>query len=115
MQLNGSGQPTEIRPAPVSFMIPLYSINPKHITPANDMKMETAGIDPDDYIRLPERLRDKYRSKTIGANVEQEIEPIQTNVVTVQSDDTSIKSADFESVKPESVKRTYIEEYEVEE
>lgn len=115
MQLNGSGQPTEIRPAPVSFMIPLYNIEQKRIEPAKAMEMETAGIDPDDYIRLPERLRDKYRSKTIGANVEQETTPIQTNVVTVQSDDTSIKSADFESVKPESVKRTYIEEYEVEE
>ena len=115
MQLNGSGQPTEIRPAPVSFMIPLYNIEQKRIEPAKAMEMETAGIDPDDYIRLPERLRDKYRSKTIGANVEQETTPTQTNVVTVQSDDTSIKSAEFEPVKLESIKRTYIEEYEVEE
>ncbi|MEE1030001.1 MAG: hypothetical protein UIC65_03175, partial [Alphaproteobacteria bacterium] len=71
--------------------------------------------DPDDYIRLPERLRDKYRSKTIGANVKQNITPIQENIVTIQSDDTTITSSEFEPVKLESVKRTYIEEYEVEE
>lgn len=115
MQLNGSGTPVEIRPAPTSFMIPLYNIEQKHISPAADMEMKTLGIDPDDYIRLPERLRDKYRSKTIGANVEQDITPIQTNIVTIQSDDTSIKSTEFEPVKLESIKRTYIDEYEVEE
>jgi hypothetical protein len=115
MQLNGSGTPTEIRPAPTSFEIPLYNIEQKHIQPANAMDMETSGIDPDDYIRLPERLREKYRSKTIGANIEQEKTPIQTNVVTIKSDDTTIKSSEFEPVKLESIKRTYIDEYEIEE
>ena len=115
MQLNGSGTPTEIRPAPTSFMIPLYNIEQKRIEPANAMDMETSGIDPDDYIRLPERLRDKYRSKTIGANTKQESTPIPTNIVTIESDNTSIKSSEFKPVKLESVKRTYIEEYEIEE
>ena len=77
------------------------------------MEMQTDGIDPDDYIRLPERLRNKYRSKTIGTNQEQSNTPTQTNIVTIQSDDTTITSAEFESVKPETVKRTYIDEYEV--
>ena len=96
-------------------MIPLYNIEQKRIEPTNAMDMETYGIDPDDYIRLPERLRDKYRSKTVGANTKQETTPIPTNIVTIESDDTSIKSSEFEPVKLESVKRTYIEEYEIEE
>ena len=69
MQLNGSGTPVEIRPAPRNFMIPLYNIEQQRISSTNSMELETSGIDPDDYIRLPERLRDKYRSKTIGANI----------------------------------------------
>ena len=115
MQLNGSGTPVEIRPAPRNFMIPLYNIEQQRISSTNSMELETSGIDPDDYIRLPERLRDKYRSKTIGANVKQNITPIQENIVTIQSDDTTITSSEFKPVKLESVKRTYIEEYEVEE
>ncbi|MBR4891717.1 MAG: penicillin-binding protein activator [Alphaproteobacteria bacterium] len=115
MQLNGSGTATEIKPAPISFMTPLYNIEQKRISQANAMNMETNGIDPDDYIRLPERFRDKYRSKTIGANIKSETQPVHTNIVTIESDDTTIKSSDFKPVKLESVKRTYIEEYEVEE
>ena len=115
MQLNGSGTPSEIRPAQTNFITPIYSIDPTEITPASAMELETIGIDPDDYIRLPERLRDKYRSKTIGANTKQESTPIPTNIVTIESDNTSIKSSEFEPVKLESVKRTYIEEYEIEE
>ena len=53
--------------------------------------------------------------KTVGANTKQETTPIPTNIVTIESDDTSIKSSEFEPVKLESVKRTYIEEYEIEE
>lgn len=113
MQLNGSGTPSEIRPAQTNFISPLYSINPTEITPASAMELETIGIDPDDYVRLPERLRDKYRSKTIGANIKTKTTPIQENIVTVESDNTVIKPAEFESAKQESVKRTYIEEYEI--
>ena len=113
MQLNGSGTPSEIRPAQTNFISPLYSINPTEITPASAMELETIGIDPDDYIRLPERFRDKYRSKTIGANIKTKTTPIQENIVTVESDNTVIKPAEFESAKQESVKRTYIEEYEI--
>jgi hypothetical protein len=113
MQLNGSGTPSEIRPAQTNFITPIYSIDPTEITPASAMELETIGIDPDDYIRLPERLRDKYRSKTIGANIKTKTTPIQENIVTVESDNTVIKPAEFESAKQESVKRTYIEEYEI--
>ena len=113
MQLNGSGTPSEIRPAQTNFITPIYSIDPTEITPASAMELETIGIDPDDYIRLPERFRDKYRSKTIGANIKTKTTPIQENIVTVESDNTVIKPAEFESAKQESVKRTYIDEYEI--
>jgi hypothetical protein len=115
MQLNGSGTPSEIRPAQTNFITPIYSINPNKISATDAMSLNTDGIDPDDYIRLPERFRDKYRSKTIGANIKTKTTPIQENIVTVESDNTVIKPAEFESAKQESVKRTYIDEYVVEE
>ena len=113
MQLNGTDTATETRPAQNNFITPLYNIEQQHIEYADRMEMQTDGIDPDDYIRLPERLRTKYRSTTIGTNQEQSNTPTQTNIVTIQSDDTTITSAEFESAKPEAVKRTYIDEYEV--
>ena len=114
MQLNGSGTPSEIRPAQTNFITPIYSINPNKISATDAMSLNTNGIDPDDYIRLPERFRDKYRSKTIGADTTYEnIQPASENVITVQSDNTVIKPAEFDSAKQESVKRTYIDEYEI--
>ena len=115
MQLNGSGTPVEIRSAPSNFITPLYNIEQNHISPADAMDLKTDGIDPDDYIRLPERLRDKYRSKKIGANKKEDVIKFQENVVTIQSDETTITSSDFKPIKLESVKRTYIDEYEIEE
>ncbi len=114
MQLNGSGTATEIKTAQKNFITPIYNIDPHDIKPAEQTELQSDGIDPDEYIRLPERLRNKYRSKTIGANTKTESAPIQNNIVTIESDDTTtITSNEFQSAKPESVKRTYIDEYEV--
>ena len=114
MQLNGSGTANEIKPAQTSFVIPPYTVYSEIITVAPAMKMETDGIDPDDYIRLPERLRDKYRSKPIGANVKKRITPLTNNVTRVETTTTdTITPTEFKSAKPEAITRTLIDEYEV--
>ena len=115
MKLNGTGTPTEIRRSATNFLTPMYSIEQQDITPADAMDMETDGLNPNDYIRLPERLRNKYHSKTIGANVKKQHKIQPENIVTIESDETTISTPEYQSAKPDSVKRTYIEEYEIEE
>jgi hypothetical protein len=115
MKLNGTGTPTEIRRSATNFLTPMYSIDQQDITPADAMDMETDGLNPNDYIRLPERLRNKYHSKTIGANVKKQHKIQPENIVTIESDETTISTPEYQSAKPDSVKRTYIEEYEIEE
>ncbi len=115
VELNGTGTPTEIKPAASDFMTPLYNIEQRHISPAPAMDLETPGIDPDDYIRLPERLRSKYRSKTIGTNIT--VAPLiqKSEIVAILPEDDSdiIQTQNFTPVKLESVSRAYIDEYEV--
>lgn len=77
------------------------------------MELETIGIDPDDYIRLPERFRDKYRSKTIGANISVAPTVQRSQIIAFLPEDDSepIKSENYTPVKLESINRSYIDEY----
>ena len=117
MELNGTGIPHEVRSAATNFTTPLYNIEQRHIKPATAMAMETTGIDPDDYITLPERFISKYDSDPIGTNITIESETIGTiPVISVPAeitDDTVVKSKDWQPVTLDTVNRTYIEEYEV--
>ena len=82
------------------------------------MELETTGIDPDDYINIPQRLRDKYASETYGAHITMPTPtPIPENTITILPEDDSdiIISPDFEPVALESVNRTYIDSVEIEE
>jgi hypothetical protein len=117
MALNGTGIPHEVRPAATDFTTPLYNIEQRHIKPATAMDMETIGIDPDDYITLPERFISKYDSDPIGTNITIESETTGTipviSVPAETTEDTVIKSKDWQPVTLDTVNRTYIEEYEV--
>ena len=117
MQLNGSGTAVEIKPAPTSFIVPPYTVYSDIISPSSNMEMESDGIDPDDYIRLPERLREKYNSKPIGANAKKKITPLTKNVTKVDTTSVTenITPTEFESAKPEAITRTLIDEYEINE
>ena len=79
------------------------------------MDLETPGIDPDDYIRLPERLASKYRSKTIGTNISVApmIQKSQIVAILPEDDGDTIQPQNFTPIKLESVSRSYIDEYEV--
>ena len=118
VELNGTGTLTEIRPAASNFMTPLYNIEQRHITPADKMELETPGVDPDDFIRLPERLRSKYRSKTIGANITVAPQIEKSKIIAFLPEDDSdevIRAENYTPVKLETVSRSFIEEYEIEE
>ena len=82
------------------------------------MEMETTGIDPDDYITLPERFISKYDSEPIGTNITiEDTETIGTipviSVPAETTDDPVVKSKDWQPVTLDTVNRTYIDEYEV--
>ncbi len=118
MELNGTGIPHQVRPAATDFTTPLYNIEQRHIKPASAMDMETVGIDPDDYITLPERFISKYNSDPIGTNITvEESQNIGTipviSVPAETTDDTVVKSKDWQPVTLDTVNRTYIDEYEV--
>ena len=117
VQLSGDGTTSTVREADKTFITPIYSIEQHNINPANDMALETAGINPNDYINIPERLRSKYKSKTYGANITQApVLPAQENIVILPEDDSdAIVSEDFKPVSLESVNRTYIDSVEIEE
>ncbi|MBO5739599.1 MAG: penicillin-binding protein activator [Alphaproteobacteria bacterium] len=117
MKLNASGTPQVVKPAATNFMTPLYNIEQRHIEPADPMELQTDGIDPDNYIQIPERLRSKYRSKTIGTNITKPTKFQRSQIIAFLPEDDSapIKSENYKPVKLESVNRSYIDEYEIEE
>lgn len=116
MELNGTGIPHEVRPAPTDFTTPLYHIEQRHIKPASAMEMSSAVIDPDDYISIPDRFVEQYNSDIIGADAEFTPRPVATiPVISVPPavDTTTIKSKDWQPVTLDKVSRTYIDEYEI--
>lgn len=117
VELDGTGTPKMVRGAATNFMTPLYNIEQRHIKPADAMELKTSGIDPDNHIQIPERLRSKYRSKTIGANISVAPTVQRSQIIAFLPEDDSepIKSENYTPVKLESINRSYIDEYEVEE
>ncbi len=117
VQLNGTDTPREIKPAPQNFMSPIYNIEQRHISAADAMELETPGINPMDYIKIPDRLRDRYNEETYGMHLT--VTPIEANtidnVVTILPEDDSdvIVTPDFQPVNLESVNRKYIEDVEI--
>ena len=115
VEIDGSGTPKTIKDAPTNFLAPLYNIEQRHISPAPAMDLQTPGIDPDDYIRLPERFASQYRSKTIGTNitVAPTIQKSEIVAILPTDDTTPIKTQNFTPIKLESVTRSNIDEYEI--
>lgn len=117
VELDGSGTPRVVKSAATNFMTPLYNIEQRHITPADAMELQSDGIDPDDYIKIPERLQNKYRSKTIGANHAYTPTVQKSEIIAIlpEDDSTPIETAEYTPVKLESITRTYIDSVEIEE
>ena len=115
VELDASGTPSVVKAAASNFMSPLYNIEQRHINPVDAMELETSGIDPDDYINIPERFRDKYRSKTIGTHITEKPAAQRSQIIAFLPEDDSepIKSENYKPIKLESVSRSYIDEYEI--
>ena len=117
MELNGTDTPVVVRDAATDFITPLYNIEQRHIKPIDEVELQTRGVNPMDYIRIPERFRDKYKSKTFGANMTAKSNAQLVDVVSVVPEDTraAVVSEDYKPVKLAPVKQTYIDSIEVEE
>ncbi len=122
MELNGSGTPVTVEEAPANFLTPLYNIRTTKLRNVEEHDLYTRGVNPGDYIDIPNELRRKpeYRTKTIGANYNpdydetlQEYAPVQIYEAPTSSE--TVSDPEFENARPESVSREYIEVVEVEE
>lgn len=120
MELNGSGNVNVLNDAPANFLVPLYNIRTTGLRHVSERELSTRGINPGDYIDIPDDLRRKsaYRTKTIGANYtdskgeETSYAPVQ---IFESHDNEIISNPEFESVKQETVSRQYIDTVEIEE
>ena len=81
------------------------------------MELQTPGINPNDYIQIPVRFIDKYKSKTYGTNITEPITTQKTDVITIMPEDDRdpITVSEYTPIKLESVNRSYIDEIEIEE
>ena len=118
LQVNGSGTPITMRAAPENFITPIYNIEQRQITPAEPMSLQTRGINPNDFIKIPERYKSKYKSKTFGLNMTEPEQQVKNEpVVTVISstDDTTVTDAEYQPVKLEPINKTMIDAVELNE
>ena len=117
VKTNGDGTISELKPAPNNFIKPIYNIDKTETNIPDAFSLQTNGINPNNYIRIPQRFTSKYSTKTYGANIDNKPIASRMDVITTlpEDDRESITVSDFESVKKESVDRTYIDEVEIEE
>ena len=117
LQVNGSGTPIVIRNAPENFINPIYNIEQRQISPASEMGLQTHGINPNDFIRIPDRFRSKYKSTTYGVNMtesQKQKQQSEITVITTNNDETVIDE-DYKPVKLESINQTMIDAVEINE
>ena len=83
------------------------------------MSLSSNGVNPMNYISIPDRFRSKYRSKTYGANYSNASmitpEASSVTVVTNNNDDFSMTAEGYQPVPLENISRTYIDSVEVSE
>jgi len=122
MELNGSGTPKTVKNSASNFLVSLYNIQTNNLKYVSDMDVKTRGINPGDYITIPDELSKKseYRTRKIGLNNAAESEPDDTPrplPVPVQktSESEIISNPEFENAKPETVSRQYIDSVEIQE
>ena len=123
VELNGSGNINLVKESPTNFITLLYNVDAKNLTPVETRELQTRGINPGDYITIPENLRRKtaYRTKTIGANYRMDDDTADTENISApiqiyESEETeTISDPEYQPVKIESVSRKYIDSVEIEE
>ena len=117
VELGGNGELRTVRNAPNDFITPIYQLEPTRISPAREMELQSAGINPLNYINIPTRLRGKYKAKTYGVTAAPATTTAKPTVVGVIASDetTTVTDPDFTPVVRETVGRTYIDAIEINE
>nr|MBQ0090984.1 penicillin-binding protein activator [Candidatus Enterousia merdequi] len=120
LELNGSETPITIKESASNFITVLYNVNMNDLDYIKEQELQTRGVNPGDYITIPENLRRKsaYKTKTIGANYKEETNErtLETPVQIYESGEQEIVSdPEYEPVKIENVSRKYIDSVEIEE
>ncbi|MDR2413316.1 MAG: penicillin-binding protein activator [Rickettsiales bacterium] len=119
MELTGGGVARIVRNSASNFITPIYNLQPGQISGALEISLVSEGINPSDYIKIPEELRGKYRSKTFGANMPDDsgAQPGDNNETVILPEDDSevINSEEFQPVALEQVDRKLIDNVEVSE
>ncbi len=113
----GGDAPRTVKPAATDFLVPLYNVQSRHVNRAREMELVGDGVNPGDYIKIPDSLRGKYKSKTFGANTAraQTVDTfVPDEVIIMPEDDSEIfESPDFQPVSLETVDRKLIDSVEV--
>ncbi len=120
MELDGSGTPKTIKNAPNNFLVPLYNVHTNGTKTVPEREISDYGINPGDYINIPEDLtkQQKYKTKNIGAKhvASSTNEPKTETVISVSHDDNeTISNPEYQPVKLENISRKYIDSVEIEE
>lgn len=125
VELNGSSNPKTVKNAPGNFLTPLYNIHLNKTRTVSEKPISISGINPGDYISIPEdlRYRPEYKTRTIGQNYiadEPEEKTVSKHIpiyVPTETDEEieTISDPNFQPVKLESVSRKYIDTVEIEE
>jgi len=122
VELDGTPTPKTIKDAPNNFLTPLYNIHRNNLSTVPARRISAYGIDPGDYINIPEDLRSKpkYRTKVIGPGYvkPRSAKPNKNNPTTVYISDQDreiVSNPEYKPVKLESISRKYIDSVEIEE
>ncbi|MDE6570652.1 MAG: penicillin-binding protein activator [Alphaproteobacteria bacterium] len=118
VQTNGTDTPRLVRAAATNFMVPLYNIEQRNVTSAREIPLISRGVNPADYIQIPARFAEKYKSKTYGANTATAGTPVARTdamVVLPEDDRDAVTTPDFQPVALESIQRSFIDSVEIEE
>lgn len=118
MELNGGGEANLFKQESNNFLVPLYSINISNLSTVPEKELKTRGVNPGDYITIPESLRYKsqYKTKTIGTNYVSETEEVATDApvqIYASDEPETVSNEEFKPVKLEKVSRKYIDSVEV--
>lgn len=117
VRLNGDGTTSVVKPAQTNFASPIYTSALNYISPVSAISLSSGGVNPMNYINIPERFRGKYRSKTYGANYSSAANNIteisSATIITNNDDGFSMTAEDYKPVPLENVSRTYIDSVEI--
>ncbi len=116
MTLDGSGTSKISEMAANNFINPLYQTSGQNSTRHSEIKIST-GINPMDYLRIPDEFRGKYKSNTYYQNQDTFEQPeTKSEEIIVLPEDSSepvLADPDFQPMELDSVSRTLVDEVKV--